>query len=121
MPPRERFRICRLRFGDSIVAVQVCRIEESRRFWLLKIGYDERFARCSPGNLLVCETLRYAARQGLESYEFLGSSDNWTRVWTRDERQSVCMHIYPYNYAGMTALAQQILSLVKKRWSCNPS
>ena len=62
--------------------------------------------RCSPGNLLICETLRYAARQGLESYEFLGSSDPWTRVWTRDERQTVCLRIYPYNLAGVAAMAQ---------------
>jgi len=117
---RGTLRLCRLRFGDTIVAVQFA-IEDARRFWLLKIGYDEQFARCSPGNLLVCETLRYAARRGLESYEFLGSSDNWTRVWTRDERQTVCMQIYPYNAAGLAALAQQMLTQVTKRWSCSPS
>ncbi len=102
------------------MAVQFA-IEEARRFWLLKIGYDEKFARCSPGNLLVCETLRYAARQGLESYEFLGSSDHWTRSWTLDERQTVCLQFYPYSIAGLAALTQQVLNTFKKRWSCNRS
>jgi CelD/BcsL family acetyltransferase involved in cellulose biosynthesis len=113
---RGTLRFCWLRFGSATVAVQFA-IEESQRLWLLKIGYDEQYARCSPGNLLICETLRYAAQKGLVSYEFLGSSDDWTRVWTRDERHTVCVRIYPYNVAGMVAFAQQSLDQVKKRWS----
>ena len=71
---RGTLRLCWLRFGATTVAVQFA-IEEGRRFWLLKIGYDEEFARCSPGNLLVCETLRYAVRpaRAWSPYEFSGA------------------------------------------------
>ena len=40
-------------------------VETGGRFWLLKVGYDERFARCSPGSLLLLETIRHAATTGV--------------------------------------------------------
>ena len=58
-------------------------VECGERFWLLKIGYDEEFARCSPGVLLMLHTVRYAATRGLKSYELLGRVEPWTRVWAR--------------------------------------
>src|SRR5260370_39161034 len=64
-------RLCFLRVGARIAAVQLA-VESEERFWLLKVGYDEVFARCSPGVLLLRETVRYAAQHGLRSSEFLG-------------------------------------------------
>ena len=57
-------RVCLLRIGDRIAAMQVA-VETGGRFWLLKMGYDERFARCSPGSLLLLETIRHAALREL--------------------------------------------------------
>ena len=57
-------------------------IERGTRFDLLRAGYDERFARCSPGMLLTVESIRYAVRRGLRSYEFNGDAEPWTKVWT---------------------------------------
>src|SRR4029079_14801308 len=51
-----------------IVATQLA-VESRGGFWLLKVGYDETYAKCSPGNLLLVETLKYAVAQGLQSYE----------------------------------------------------
>jgi CelD/BcsL family acetyltransferase involved in cellulose biosynthesis len=102
-----QLRLCWLRFGSQTVAMQIA-IEAHQRFWLLKIGYDEQFARCSPGNLLIAETLRYAAEQQLVAYEFLGMSADWTRVWTEQERASTALRIYPYNVLGMAALAGDV-------------
>ena len=75
-------------------------LEVSERFWILKIGYDERFATCSPGMLLMHEALRHAARQGLRSYEFLGAADDWTRRWTDCGRPTQGVFIYPYTVQG---------------------
>jgi CelD/BcsL family acetyltransferase involved in cellulose biosynthesis len=87
-------RICLLRIGGHAAAMQVA-VETGGRFWLLKVGYDERFARCSPGSLLLSETIRHAARRGLRSYEFLGNAESWTRPWTREVRPCVHLETYP--------------------------
>ena len=51
-------------------------------------------------NLLLVETLKYAVARGLRSYEFLGSSERWTDVWTRQIRPCVTVAAYPKNCRG---------------------
>ena len=96
-------RICFMKINDQSVAMQIA-IESSNRFWLLKIGYDETFANCSPGMLLMLETLQHAARNKLRSYEFLGTSNEWTRRWTKKERNNVTVRVYPYTAKGIAIL-----------------
>ena len=97
-------RMCFLKIAGHAAATQIA-VESGGRFWLLKVGYDETFARCSPGNLLMLETLRYAAGRGLQSYEFLGSAERWTQMWTDRVRPCVSVWAYPNNIRGATVLA----------------
>lgn len=92
-------RICFLRIDEKPVAMQIA-VESDNRFWLLKIGYDAAYAECSPGMLLIHETLFYAAELGLRSYEFLGASDPWTRRWTHKERENLSVSVYPISFQG---------------------
>jgi CelD/BcsL family acetyltransferase involved in cellulose biosynthesis len=96
-------RLCFMRIGGHPAATQLA-VESGGGFWLLKVGYDETFARCSPGNLLMVETLRYAATRGLRTYEFLGSPEPWTEVWTTRVRPCVSVWAYPNNFRGIAAL-----------------
>ncbi|MGB2621958.1 MAG: GNAT family N-acetyltransferase [Candidatus Acidiferrum sp.] len=107
-------RICFLRVGGEAVAMQLA-LESAGGFWLLKIGYREEFARCSPGMLLIAETIRYAALKGLASYEFLGNAEYWTRIWTSDEIQTVTIRAYPYRVKGIAALAVDAFQSVGRR------
>src|SRR2546428_512675 len=100
-------RLCFLRVGDRVAAVQFA-IESDERFSLLKIGYDEAFARCSPGMLLMEETIRDAAKRGLRSYEFLGTAEPWTRVWTGRVRPCVSGRAYPLRRWGLAALTADV-------------
>ena len=50
------------------------------------------------------ETLRYAAGRGLTSYEFLGTDEPWTKMWTQAVHKCISMRIYPATPAGMAAL-----------------
>ena len=100
-------RMCFMRIDGRPVAMQMA-AECGRRFWLLKIGYDEQFSRCSPGTLLMLETLRYAATHGLSSYEFLGTDEPWTRVWTQNIRPCVSVRIYQITGNGMMALVADL-------------
>ena len=95
-------RICFMRIGGAMAATQIA-VESGGRFWLLKVGYDEAFARCSPGHLLMVETLRYAAQRGLRTFEFLGSAEPWTQVWTDEVRPCVSVWAYPNNCRGVAA------------------
>ena len=108
-------RLCFLRVGSKAVAMQFA-LECARGFWLLKIGYREEFARCSPGMLLIAETIRYAASKDLVSYEFLGNADNWTRIWTQDEIQTVTIRAYPFRIRGIAALAADAFQSALRRF-----
>jgi CelD/BcsL family acetyltransferase involved in cellulose biosynthesis len=97
-------RVCFLKIGERAAAAQLA-VETEDRFSLLKVGYDEEFARCSPGLLLTVETIRHAAERGLRSYEFNGKVERWTEVWTKDERPCCSIRAYPMSVRGFTALA----------------
>lgn len=105
-------RLCFLRIDGLAVAMQLA-VECNDRFWLLKIGYDKQFARCSPGALLMLHTLSYAATRGLDSYEFLGRPEPWTHNWTQSLRPCVSLRAYPPGWRGSAA---QIGALVRFVW-----
>jgi CelD/BcsL family acetyltransferase involved in cellulose biosynthesis len=96
-------RMCLLRIGGQPAAAQIA-IESGHRFDLLRAGYDERFARCSPGMLLTVESIRYAARRGLRSYEFNGDVEPWTKIWTQHEHAACSLRAYPFSPRGAWAL-----------------
>jgi CelD/BcsL family acetyltransferase involved in cellulose biosynthesis len=81
--------------------------------FLLRIGYDETFKNCSPGNLLRVESIRYATERGLRSYEFLGSDAAWTYTWTKTVRPMVSLEAYPASVRGLWVLAQDKLGVPK--------
>lgn len=97
-------RLCFLRIDGMAAAMQMA-VETGNRFWLMKVGYSETFARCSPGILLMAETIRHAARAGLRSYEFLGTTEPWIHVWTRREHPCLSLRAYPFSLRGAAALA----------------
>jgi len=102
---RGLLRIAFLRIDGRAVAMQLA-LEWSGRFWLFKIGYDERFARCSPGTLLMLHSLGWAAERDLTAYELMGEIEPWiTAFWTRDEHACVRLRTYPANLRGAVALA----------------
>ncbi len=106
-------RICFLRIGDRVAAMQLA-VEQGGGFWLLKVGYDARFAGCSPGILLMRDTIRYAAEAGLKRYEFLGRAEAWTRVWTSTERPCVSLRVYPVGIRGLAALASDVVARLRQ-------
>jgi CelD/BcsL family acetyltransferase involved in cellulose biosynthesis len=103
-----------LRIDGRAAAVQLA-VETADGFWLLKLGYDERFARCSPGSLLLRETIRYAATRGLRSYEFLGSAESWIRPWTETARPCVRLDAYPFERSGVGMLATDAAAAAGRR------
>lgn len=106
--------VCFLRIAGQAAAMQVA-VSSGDRFWLLKIGYDEAFARCSPGTLLMLETVRYAAVRGLQSYEFLGVDEPWARMWTEVVHPCVSVKAYPASWRGASTFASDVGRVARRR------
>ncbi len=97
-------RLCFLRIGGKAAAMELA-IEFDGRFFGHKIGYNESFARCSPGSLLRLEILRDAAERGLRSFEFQGKDAPWTYEWTKSVRPMVSVSAHPATANRFWALA----------------
>ena len=85
------------------------------RWWVLKIGYDERWAEHSPGIQLMWDVLREAFQLRLASFEMLGSAEPWLSIWTREQRAYRTLAFYPYNGRGMVALGADIMRAFAQR------
>jgi len=92
-----------LRLGQRVAAAQMS-VEAYRRVWVLKIGYDESLADCSPGFQLTAAAIESAKRRGLTGYEFLGISEAWEQRWRPTIRQGAKVAFYPWTArAGLAA------------------
>jgi len=101
--------------GDTPVAMQLA-IEHNHCFWLLKMGFDEGFRRCSPGSLLMVESLRYATKNAWEEYDILGVSEPWNQIWTKLLKDHVSIRIYAQGLEGLyTAIGDGISYLKRHR------
>ncbi|HUJ10583.1 MAG TPA: GNAT family N-acetyltransferase [Verrucomicrobiae bacterium] len=108
-------RLCFLRIGEQAIAMQIAQ-QSAGAFWLLTIGYNEAFARCSPGLLLMHATIRRAVEAGLQRYEFLGDEEPWTQVWTQHAHRCVKLDVYPFTPRGMAVLARATAGTLKRKW-----
>lgn len=97
-------RLCFMRIDGRAAAMQLG-VEACSGLCIMKIGYEERFASCAPGNLLIENTLREAALRGLRFVGFMGKIDPWKEQWTRESIPCVVLRGYPWNRRGMSALA----------------
>jgi CelD/BcsL family acetyltransferase involved in cellulose biosynthesis len=98
-------RLFRLRIANRVAAVQIA-VEVYRRLWILKIGYDEALAHCSPGLLLTAETIRHALDQKVEGYEFLGGVEPWEERWKPQRREHRFVLFYPWTVAGCLSVSR---------------
>jgi CelD/BcsL family acetyltransferase involved in cellulose biosynthesis len=101
-------RLFRLRIADRVAAVQMA-VEIYGRLWILKIGYDETLARCSPGMLLTANTIRYAADRRLDGYEFLGGVEPWEQRWKPQAREYCFVLFYPWTIAGCVGASRDVV------------
>jgi CelD/BcsL family acetyltransferase involved in cellulose biosynthesis len=108
-------RLCFLRIDGRAIAMQIA-VEYDSRFWLLKVGYDETFTRCSAGNLLMLHTVKYAAECGFKSYEFLGTDEPWTKGWTELVRSFVSVRVYPVSISGIWNFGADAAKSIRAKW-----
>jgi CelD/BcsL family acetyltransferase involved in cellulose biosynthesis len=111
---RGQLQLCFLRLNGAAIAMQIAAVH-GNRWWVLKIGYDERWAEHSPGIQLMWDVLREAFERRLASFEMLGSAESWLTIWTREQRAYRTLAFYPYNGRGMVALGADIMRALVQR------
>lgn len=95
-------RLCFLMLDGRPLAVEMA-VEASESFWVLKIGYDEQWANCSPGLQLMTECVRFALERGKPTHEFLGSAEAWIQPWASGMHRYHTFRYYPWNLRGLIA------------------
>jgi len=97
-----------MRLGGRAIAMQLA-VECGERFWCFKTGYDEAFARFSPGILLKLHLVARSAALGLRSFELMGVLEPSKQMWNPVVRPCVTLRAYPYGPRGLVLLGSDAL------------
>ena len=91
-----RCRIWRLRFGDKVVAMDLC-IEAGPTLVVLKTAFDPEYRNVSPAFLMRQEAFRQVFDEGrIKRIEFYGRLMEWHTRWTEQSR--VLYHVNLYRW-----------------------
>ena len=101
---RGSLRLVFLRVEDRAVAFHLA-LEEAGTYFPLKGGFDPAFAACSPGKLIIAETLRRAFAIGLRRYEFLGGEDAYKLRWATHTSERLQFQAFAPSIPGRAARA----------------
>lgn len=96
---RGHLRLYGLRLNQQLVAMQFG-VAMQGQYYAPKVAYDERFARFSPGQLLVRHCLEQLTGEGFTGYDFLGPRATWKTVWTDQVREHHTCYIFRPNLTG---------------------
>lgn len=69
-------------------------------FYYYQAGFDPQFSQFSVGMLSVGMTLQLAIAEGATEYDMLRGEEEYKYVWANNERELVCLRIYPPNLQG---------------------
>jgi len=110
---RSQLRVNLLRCDEQTVAIQWL-LEYGGRLWELKIAYDDRWRRASPGRLLLWESLRMTFQRGLDAHEFLGAGDGQQPTWATGSLPLETLVWYPNSAAGVVAAATDVIGRIRR-------
>jgi CelD/BcsL family acetyltransferase involved in cellulose biosynthesis len=91
---RGSLRLCFLTLNRERIAFGYF-LEHGNKLYLLKPGYDPRYACYSPSTLLCDLVLRYAFDRQLTEVDFLGLADPWKLQWTKSLRTHHWLYLFP--------------------------
>lgn len=93
-----RARMYRYRFGNQVVAVDLC-IESEKTQVLLKTTYDESIKGLSPSSLMRQEAYRELFDENrIRRIEFYGRVMEWTTRWTPHSREIYHVNFYAWGF-----------------------
>ncbi|ANY82272.1 hypothetical protein BB934_28515 (plasmid) [Microvirga ossetica] len=113
MAREETLRLGFMKIGEATAAARID-VLCGNKTWELKIGYDERFANCSPGLLLSHEALKHGQADGLLGHHFLGEAEPWHDTWSAIAVERVTLRHYPVSMPGMLTFLKDVNSYLKQ-------
>lgn len=119
MAANGQLHIAFLRVDGVGVAMQLI-IEHASRFWIYKVGYDEKWAEHSPGVQLMWDVMRHACESRMAGVELLGKVEEWLSIWARDVREYRTVIFYPYNLRGLGAAVADTTHALANRFQRQP-
>lgn len=112
-------RVFTLCVDDTPIAMQWV-LYRARRYWVLKIAYDEAWRSCAPGILLTLRIIEHACGESdVDAYEFLGADEPWIHPWASGERRYANALICPRSPWGLFALGMHTARTLVKQWRHN--
>lgn len=97
---RDAVTIYTLTCGGEPVAMQYG-LTQGGTFFGLKAAYDERFARFSPGQLLLEDVTLDLYSRGLRVFDFMGESDDLKSRWCTAERALASYFVFHRRPTGL--------------------
>lgn len=109
-------RLRLLELDGNVIAGDLACVFEGTEF-PLKTGYDERFARLSPGLVLRAGALREAITEGVSRYDFLGGPDPYKLRWGGVLQRRVVLEAYrgPWRPALWWQRSRPMLRTIRDR------
>jgi CelD/BcsL family acetyltransferase involved in cellulose biosynthesis len=89
-----------MRVDGRCVAFDLC-LEDGRRCYVLKGGFDTAFRAFAPRTLLLAESLERAFGLGFESYEFLGRDEDYKLAWATGAHEAWRLQAFPRSPTGV--------------------
>jgi CelD/BcsL family acetyltransferase involved in cellulose biosynthesis len=114
MVRRGQLHIAYLRVDGAGIAMQFI-VEHASRYWVTKVGYDEKWKDHSPGVQLMWDVMRHACNSKLAGVELLGKREAWISIWAKDLRRYRTYVFYPFNLRGLGAAAADAAHSLKER------
>jgi CelD/BcsL family acetyltransferase involved in cellulose biosynthesis len=81
-----QLRLTFLRTGGKRISFNYL-LENRKKLYAVKIGYDPKYHAYSPGNMLLNLILKDACDRGIYEYDLLGGADEWKFEWTKESRE----------------------------------
>lgn len=88
-----KLRLYFLRCGDTRIAFSYALVSDGI-IYVLKSGYDPKYAKFSPYTVLCAMVLQQGFASGLRGYDFLGDAEPWKRAWSRSARAHCWLYVF---------------------------
>jgi CelD/BcsL family acetyltransferase involved in cellulose biosynthesis len=104
-----------MQLSGHTVAAQMAVISNNV-LWILKIGFNQKYAACSPGVLLMHRMVRFAIESRLQAVEFAGHHEQWLEIWSKKVHQYRTIYFFSFNYQGLVFFIVRIASLIRRKF-----